>query len=78
MSVAGGGGGGGTVIGSTRGGGGGKEVMGSNIGGTGRRTGGGVGADAMEDGDEGSLMRLMTFSESCKEKWKNKITKSKV
>lgn len=56
------------------------EVIGSKRGGTGRRSGG-MGVGAVEDGEVGacsglggaadSLMRLMTFSESCEGEWDN-------
>lgn len=74
-----GGGGDDGATGSTREGGGGKEVIGSKRGGTGRGRGEGRSIGAMDGGGEGarwslgasgSLMRLMTFSESCKGQWK--------
>lgn len=82
MAEGAGGGGAGGATGSTRGGGGGNEVIGSKGGGTGRRRGEGVKDDAMEGGigvgtcccfrgGAGSLIRLMTFSESCGGEWNN-------
>lgn len=59
-------------------------MIGSKRGGTGRRRGGGrvgamegggVGAHSGLGGAAGSLMRLMTFSESCKGKWNKQIKK---
>lgn len=49
-------------------GGGGKEVIGSKRGGTGCRRGGGGGgtSSGLRGGVEDSLIRLMTFSDSCK------------
>lgn len=54
--------------GSTTGRGGGKEVIGSKRGGTGCRRGGGGGgtSSGLRGGVEDSLIRLMTFSDSCK------------
>lgn len=56
------------AAGSTTGGGGGKEVTGSNREGTGRRGGGGGGGicSGLRGGGADSLIRLMTFSDSCK------------
>lgn len=58
----------GEAAGSTMGEGGGKEVTGSNREGTGRRGGGGGGGTCagLRGGLADSLIRLMTFSDSCK------------
>jgi len=71
-----GGGGAGSATGSTTVGGGGEEVIGPKRGGSGLGRGKGVRGGAVEGGAggarwslggaSGSLMRLMTFSESCK------------
>lgn len=71
-----GGAGEGEAAGSTTGGGGGKGVTGSNRGGTGRRGGGGGGGtcSGLRGGVADSLIRLMTFSDSCKRECNKCIT----